>query len=443
MRRLSLLLLPIGLLAMPFLLGAGHARYSSRPYPFGSQNSVVAYALFGIVHLACAHVGGVPDETEDIQPALLRSTAVSIVATVLWLFFQTIKPGLLPRMVVFAGSPAAFMWSFFCCGLNLRAQRREELRDRLVALVTSHEAADFEADTIKTFPLPELPFSVGSTLVMNHDRPQRQVRELQEIVDRENPNLIVVVDAVSQSGEIVDVLTQVHRTGAKVRTLSMFYDEYLGKISLSELTRMAMLFDVRNLHHPTYRRTKRVIDLVGGLVAGVVCLVVAFPIALLNPLLNRGPLLFRQRRVGLNGEEFLILKFRTMVPTPEEEVGVWTSPDDPRVTRLGRVLRRSHLDEFPQFWNIVRGELSLVGPRPEQPKYVNELQAKEPAYELRHLVVPGLTGWAQVKLRYTANEAAAIEKLQYDLYYLQHQSLALDLRILSRTVRSVLRRRGQ
>ena len=123
-------------------------------------------------------------------------------------------------------------------------------------------------------------------------------------------------------------------------------------------------------------------------------------------------------------------------------MGSWTRVDDPRITPFGRFLRRTHFDELPQAWNILRGDLSLVGPRPEQPHYVAELTALEPAFEIRHYVTPGLTGWAQVKYRYAATEAAALEKLQYDLYYIAEQSLSLDLRILSRTIRSVLRKRG-
>jgi lipopolysaccharide/colanic/teichoic acid biosynthesis glycosyltransferase len=121
----------------------------------------------------------------------------------------------------------------------------------------------------------------------------------------------------------------------------------------------------------------------------------------------------------------------------------WTGEDDPRITGFGRVMRVTHLDELPQMWNILRGDLSIVGPRPEQPRYVEELTQKLPFYDLRHLVRPGLTGWAQVKYGYAGDERDALEKLQYDFYYLRHQSIAFDLRIIGRTVRSVLGRKGR
>jgi lipopolysaccharide/colanic/teichoic acid biosynthesis glycosyltransferase len=156
---------------------------------------------------------------------------------------------------------------------------------------------------------------------------------------------------------------------------------------------------------------------------------------------NRGTIFYRQRRVGKGGSEFTILKFRTMLPS--QGGTSWTEHDDPRVTRVGRWLRRTHLDELPQVLNILRGDLALVGPRPEQPAYVEELRQKIPFYDIRHLVHPGLTGWAQVKFDYGATVADALEKLQYEFFYLRHQSLSLDARIVARTLRSVIWHKGR
>jgi lipopolysaccharide/colanic/teichoic acid biosynthesis glycosyltransferase len=158
---------------------------------------------------------------------------------------------------------------------------------------------------------------------------------------------------------------------------------------------------------------------------------------------NRGPLFYRQTRVGKNGDEFSILKFRTMRMTDEPPSKEWTQENDPRITRFGRMLRRAHVDELPQMVNILRGDLSFVGPRPEQPQYVYELSQKLPFYGLRHLVRPGLTGWAQVKYGYAGDERDALEKLQYEFWYLRNQSLSLDARVLGRTVRSVLGQGGR
>ncbi len=255
-----------------------------------------------------------------------------------------------------------------------------------------------------------------------------------------------MLDRAAQNDDsIVAQAAELHEAGIRVRTLSLFYDQWLGKLPLSELERVSLLFDIGELHRARYGRVKRIIDTVGA-AAGLLVLVAVTPLVWLgNTVGNRGPLLYRQARVGKGGKEFEILKFRTMTPAAAgtAERAEWTTDDDPRITPFGAWLRRTHLDELPQVVNILRGDLSVVGPRPEQPRYVEELEGKIPFYRLRHLVRPGLTGWAQVKYPYGASEGDALEKLQYEFYYLRHQGLALDLRIIGRTVRSVLGRGGR
>jgi lipopolysaccharide/colanic/teichoic acid biosynthesis glycosyltransferase len=200
------------------------------------------------------------------------------------------------------------------------------------------------------------------------------------------------------------------------------------------------MFDIGEVHRARYVRAKRIVDVAFAL-AGLVALAVLIPFVVVGNLVaNRGRLLYRQPRTGRNGRQFDIVKLRTMRGVGSSS---WTEAGDERVTPFGRVLRRTHLDELPQVLNILRGDLSLVGPRPEQPRYVGELGEKIPFYNFRHLVRPGLTGWAQVKYTYGASELDAIEKLQYEFYYLRHQSLTLDVRIIGRTVRSVVGRSGR
>jgi len=201
------------------------------------------------------------------------------------------------------------------------------------------------------------------------------------------------------------------------------------------------MFDIQELHHLRYAHVKRFLDAVAGVLGVMVLIPVTAAVAVLDLAGNRGPLLFRQLRVGKGGREFTMLKFRTM--SASDGADEWTALDDQRVTTIGRWLRRTHLDELPQVVNILRGDLSIVGPRPEQPRYVAELREKIPFYDVRHLVNPGLTGWAQVKYQYGASVSDALEKLQYEFYYLRHQNLALDARIVARTVRAVVGRRGR
>jgi lipopolysaccharide/colanic/teichoic acid biosynthesis glycosyltransferase len=254
---------------------------------------------------------------------------------------------------------------------------------------------------------------------------------------------IVVLDREALADErVVAQAAFLHERGVRIRTLSLFYEEWLGKLPVGELERTSLLFDIGEVHRARYVRVKRVVDFAFGVTLLLPLLVVVLGAMVGNAVANRGPLLFRQPRVGKNGHVFTILKLRTMKADSEIPTGEWTATDDPRVTSFGRLLRRSHLDELPQVINILRGDLSIVGPRPEQPRYVEELTEKLPFYGLRHLVRPGLTGWAQVKYGYAGNEADALEKLQYEFFYLRRQSLALDLRIIGRTLRSVTGRQG-
>jgi lipopolysaccharide/colanic/teichoic acid biosynthesis glycosyltransferase len=166
-------------------------------------------------------------------------------------------------------------------------------------------------------------------------------------------------------------------------------------------------------------------------------------IAAIVKLGSRGPVLYHQTRVGFNGQTFTVHKFRTMGQDAEAGTGpVWSRKNDDRITPGGRFLRRARLDELPQLWNVLRGDMSFVGPRPERPEFVAQLTQNIPFYGQRHVVKPGLTGWAQIRYTYGASVEDAIEKLQYDLYYIKNLSIALDLVIVLETIKTVVLRRG-
>ena len=188
---------------------------------------------------------------------------------------------------------------------------------------------------------------------------------------------------------------------------------------------------------------KRACDIAAGC-AGCLLVGVLLPVVGLAVWLDLGwPIMHRQVRVGQYGRWFTMIKFRTMRRDAERGGPAWARADDPRAGRLGRLLRRSHLDELPQFWNVLRGDMSLVGPRPERPEFVEQLAAQIPRYRQRLAVRPGLTGWAQVHYRYDASVQDAAEKLRYDLYYVAHRGLLLDLSIVARTMRHLLRLNGR
>jgi exopolysaccharide biosynthesis polyprenyl glycosylphosphotransferase len=215
-----------------------------------------------------------------------------------------------------------------------------------------------------------------------------------------------------------------------------------GKILLDDLRPSWLIFSDGFQASRLTRVAKRLFDFAGALVG----IVVAAPIMLLTAIAVRldspGPVLYRQERVGENGRLFTLCKFRSMRLDAEQGTPIWAKDRDARVTRVGRTIRLTRLDELPQFWNVLRGEMSFVGPRPERPFFVQQLAEAIPFYQARHAVKPGVTGWAQVRYRYGASVEDALEKLRYDLYYTKHLSLVFDLTILVDTIKVMVCRKG-
>jgi len=255
----------------------------------------------------------------------------------------------------------------------------------------------------------------------------------------------VVVSLADVRGKLpMDKLLEMKLTGGVTFDhLASVYEEYTGKMAVENLRPSWLIFT------EGFRKTwalvtiKRLLDVV----IASACLVLLAPVLLLAALLvrltSKGPVLYHQRRVGQHGLLFTVHKFRSMYPDAETHTGaVWASANDARVTPFGRFLRRTRLDELPQFWNVLMGQMSLVGPRPERPEFVANLAQTIPYYGVRHSVRPGLTGWAQVRYTYGASVEDAMEKLRYDLYYIKHVTITFDLFILFSTVKTVLLRRG-
>jgi sugar transferase (PEP-CTERM system associated) len=225
--------------------------------------------------------------------------------------------------------------------------------------------------------------------------------------------------------------------------LASVYEEYTGKIAVENLRPSWLIFSEGFRKTRPLLAAKRTLDLTAALAGLIVGAPLMLLVAGLVKLSSSGPVFYHQERVGLAGRVFTVHKFRTMQQDAEARTGpMWSQKNDARITSVGRFLRRTRLDELPQLWNVLRGEMSLVGPRPERPKFVEQLTAEIPFYGQRHVVKPGLTGWAQVRYTYGASVEDAIEKLQYDLYYIKNLSIALDLVIIIDTIKTVVLRRG-
>ena len=194
--------------------------------------------------------------------------------------------------------------------------------------------------------------------------------------------------------------------------------------------------------NPIQRALRRLFSLAVSFLALVICLPFIPFIILAVRLSSPGPIFFSQTRVGLHGELFTLYKFRTMRQDAEAQGAVWAVKDDARVTPIGMFLRKTRIDEIPQLWNVLRGDMAFVGPRPERPEFVQWLSQEIPFYDLRHLIRPGITGWAQVRYRYGASLEETKRKLEYDLYYVKHLSIGLDLLIMFETIKTIILRRG-
>jgi lipopolysaccharide/colanic/teichoic acid biosynthesis glycosyltransferase len=234
--------------------------------------------------------------------------------------------------------------------------------------------------------------------------------------------------------------------GIEISTMPMVYEELLGRVPIFLLQSEWLLRSFVDQYHANgfYEVTKRVLDILGGLI-GFIFFVALFPLIAISVLIEGGfPILIKQNRLGKQGHEYQILKFRTMRKDAESDGKArMATENDERVTKLGRFWRRSHLDELPQFMNVLTGEMSLVGPRAERPEFVKKLQQRIPFYRARLFVKPGLTGWAQINQRYAATIEETGVKLEYDLYYIKQRNLVLDFYILFRTLGTVIGLRGQ
>jgi len=259
---------------------------------------------------------------------------------------------------------------------------------------------------------------------------------INEIIVSSNPTFI--------SKNINNQLIKLFKNGNSIRSVDSFIEDETFRISENRLNHNFYNYFTFSKSHQNnlYVSFLRIMDILMSLL-GIVFLLFLVPIISIGNLLNnKGTLFYTQLRVGKKGEEFKIIKFRSMIPDAEKNGVVWAQNNDRRVTRFGRILRKTRLDEVPQFINVLKGEMSLIGPRPERPEFVEKLENEIPYYSMRHVVKPGLTGWAQVMHPYASTVNDQREKLMYDLYYIKERNLLLDFKIIVKTISTILFFRG-
>jgi lipopolysaccharide/colanic/teichoic acid biosynthesis glycosyltransferase len=264
-----------------------------------------------------------------------------------------------------------------------------------------------------------------------------------DLVVRLKVDLVVIALQDRRDHLPTEELLRCRLHGIPVKEREALYEQITGRIAVESLRPSYLIFNDGFSRSPRTEIVKRAVDMTLAAAGLAITLPAMLAVAIAVRLDSRGPVLFAQERVGRDGLPFTLYKFRSMKSDAEEATGpVWASADDPRITRVGRFLRRIRLDELPQLFNVLAGHMSLVGPRPERPVFVEDLARQIPYYHQRHIVKPGLTGWAQINYPYGNTVEDALQKLQYDLFYIKNQSLLFDLSILFNTVKIVILRKG-
>lgn len=291
---------------------------------------------------------------------------------------------------------------------------------------------------------------VGILSVANENKGEKgknvigKVQSITRIIKEKKVEVVLVTDTDKMKSEIIDKILNLKMEGLQIFDYTQFFEKVTEKVPLNSVDAEWFLFsEGYEILGGLAQRMKRLCDLI---IAGTI-LIPALPVMLISAIIikieSRGPVFFMQERIGKGGEPFKIIKFRSMRSDAEKEGPQWAKEGDNRVTPFGNFMRKTRIDELPQLVNILRGDMSFIGPRPERQHFIDMLEKEIPFYNLRHIIKPGLTGWAQVNYRYGASVQDAYEKLQYDLYYIKNYSVLLDVLIIFMTAKTVLFGKGR
>jgi len=310
----------------------------------------------------------------------------------------------------------------------------DQLGETLIGQMHSDASVPYRAEGVVRASGNESGLPVGITVYSRVHETDRIAAEL---------GVETVVVGNTSIGDLHRHLYKLALNGSTVVDAASFWEELNREIPIFVIDTAWLVNNFRDMHKREYEIIKRARDLVCALMMGTALSGVLVAVACAVKISSPGPVFYRQVRVGKDGRRFSLAKFRTMREDAERDGPQWSVKNDDRVTRVGRVLRHTHLDELPQLWNIVKGEMSFVGPRPERPEFVGQLEEQIPYYSMRHLVRPGVSGWAQINYRYGASVDDSARKLAYDLYYIKRRGHLLDLKIGLKTAATVFRGEGR
>lgn len=293
----------------------------------------------------------------------------------------------------------------------------------------------------------EMKRRVLSSLVRKKEYEFVNIDDLENIEQfvRENRISYMILAKLHLSEEEIDRILKIRMNGVEVKSYFDYMQEQTYKIDVELINNEWLLYGYgfKILHSPIQNRIKRIFDIAMAVVIGIMTAPIMLISAIIVRLESPGPVIYSQARVGEHNVEFNVHKFRSMRNDAEKDGAKWAMKNDPRVTKFGNFMRKTRIDELPQLWNVIKGEMSFIGPRPERMVFIKDLEKLIPYYNLRHLVKPGLTGWAQVMYPYGASVEDAKRKLEYDLYYIKHHSLSLDIAIMFMTLKTVVFGKGR
>src|SRR3989338_4536294 len=438
MKKMSLFLLDIAAL-YGSLAATLFVRY---PNSFGEQyaNHLSPFLfIFGlwllVFYITNLYDFGFLRNNLDFYSGLFRAIITASVISVLFFYLIPIfKITPKTNLVVFIGFSAGIVTSIRT--IFNQANAKGFKKSLLIVGVNNQslELAKFVEEN------PQLGYELKYIL----DLAKEGIKNADQIIKNDKINTVIISPETYQAPQIIDTFYSSIENKITFRNLSSFYEQLTNKVPLGAINQIWFLENLSEGSKKTYEEMKRFFDIVFAAILGIIVLSFIPLIGLTIKTSSRGSVFYRQKRVGQNGKTFEIIKFRTMKADAEKENGaVWAQENDPRITWLGKILRKTRIDELPQLWNILKGEMSFVGPRAERPEFHDKLKKDVPFYEERYIIKPGLSGWAQINYRYGSSITDAAEKLQYDLYYIKNRSLVLDLGIILKTINISLRQAGR
>ncbi|MFA5029386.1 MAG: sugar transferase [Patescibacteria group bacterium] len=414
-------------------------RYGLKDIGYFWSGHVIMFTVVFVIWLLVFFINELYDlkisyNINNLLNLLVRVYVINIlIAIAIFYFFNPFLGSIKPQRVLAIDVIISLVFSFLWRRIFYTFIKSSAISNK-VLIIGQSPLADSLIREINHKP------QLGYQAINNQNVPE----DLKKYCQENQVDILVSANSLKNNDEISRKIFDCLSLGVDVYNINSFYEQITNKVPAEYLEHSWFLENLAEHSKKLYEISKRIMDVFLALLGLLVAIFIAPPIALIIKLESPGPVVFKQIRVGKNGKNFLAMKFRSMFDNAEKNGPQWASENDPRVTRFGRLMRKTRLDEIPQLINILRGEMSLVGPRPERPEFIQILAQEVPFYRERLLVKPGLTGWAQLNgPAYGGSKEESLEKVKYDLYYIKNRSLLMDLSILLKTIKVALGGRGR